>query len=340
MRLDLEVSRRFGLSRRAAREEVRAGRVDVDGEPLDAPGADVAEGARLEHFPDRPARRSVRTRLSVLHEDADVIVVDKPAGLLTVPTEERERDTLWSRVLQYLQLRHGGRPYAGIVHRLDKDTSGAVVFARNRRALHALQDRFRAHDIDREYVALVQGRPADEGTFDADLVRTKQLRRAVARPGEEGRRAITHFRVLERVGDAALVAIRPETGRTHQIRIHFSSAGHPVLGDRVYGPRDRGRDETAPPPRQMLHARRLGFALPERARVSVEAPLPEDFRRELESRRGSGARRGEMPSSGARPNAPRARDPGRDRARSERQKKTRRRGPARLDHESGSGRDR
>src|SRR4029079_7897929 len=211
MRLDLEVSRRFGLSRRAAREAVRGGRVDVNGETLELPGAEVAEGARVELVPDRPSKRTVRTRLAVLHEDSDVIVVDKPAGLLTVPTEARERDTLWSRILQYLQLRHGGRPYAGIVHRLDKDTSGAVVFARNRRALHALQDRFRSHDIDREYVALAGGAPPDSGTFDADLVRTRELRRTVARPGQEGRWAVTRFEVLERVRGAALVSIRPET---------------------------------------------------------------------------------------------------------------------------------
>jgi 23S rRNA pseudouridine1911/1915/1917 synthase len=297
MRLDLAVARRFGLSRRAAREAVRAGRIDVEGETRDAPGVEVAEDTRVEHFPDRPARRSVRTRLAVLHEDDDVIVVDKPAGLLTVPTEARERDTLWSRVLQYLQLRRGGRPYAGIVHRLDKDTSGAVVFARNRRALHALQDRFRRHDIDREYVALASGRPPDAGTLDADLVRTRDLRRSVARPGETGRRAVTRFQVIERLRDAALVSIRPETGRTHQIRVHFSAAGHPILGDRVYRARDAEPDSA---PRQMLHARRLGFALPERERVSVEAPLPEDFRRELEIRRLA-------PGTSAPAGAPRAR---------------------------------
>ena len=257
--------------------------MDVNGETLELPGAEVAEGARVELVPDRPSKRTVRTRLAVLHEDSDVIVVDKPAGLLTVPTEARERDTLWSRVLQYLQLRHGGRPYAGIVHRLDKDTSGAVVFARNRRALHALQDRFRSHDIDREYVALAGGAPPDSGTFDADLVRTRELRRTVARPGQEGRWAVTRFEVLERVRGAALVSIRPETGRTHQIRVHFSAAGYPILGDKVY--RAGSGESPEPATRQMLHARRLGFVLPESPRVSVEAPIPEDFRRELESRR-------------------------------------------------------
>ncbi len=278
MRLDLAVARAFGLSRRAAREAVRAGRVDADGATLDEPGAEIGPDARLELHASRPARRRVRTRLSVLHEDGDVLIVDKPAGLLTVPTEAREKDTLWSRALFYLQHRYGGRPYAGIVHRIDKDTSGAVVFARNRAALHFLQDRFREHSIEREYVALVAGSTPDTGAYDADLVHTAGLRRSVARPGEPGRRAVTHFRTLERLADASLVSVRLETGRTHQIRVHFSAAGHPVLGDRVYGPRGDG----GPAPRQMLHARRLGFPHPVTGRsVAAEAPLPADFEETL-----------------------------------------------------------
>ena len=273
MRLDLAVAQKFALSRRAAREAVRSGKVDVDGEPVDEPGHEVPAGARLDLRPDRPRRRRVRTRLSVLHEDRDVLIVDKPAGLLTVPTDAREKDTLWSRALHYLQLRYGGRPYAGIVHRLDKDTSGALVFARNRDALHALQDRFRTHAIDREYVALVDGSIPERGVFDADLVREPGLRRSIARPGQSGRKAETRYRTLERFPGAALVSIQPRTGRTHQIRVHFSAAGHPVLGDRVYG---GGASEAAP--RQMLHARRLGFPHPRTGEpLSAEAPIPEDF---------------------------------------------------------------
>src|SRR5207302_10396847 len=158
-----------------------------------------------------------------------------------VPTEARERDTLWSRALHYLQLRYGGRPYAGIVHRLDKETSGAVVFARNRAALHALQDRFRTHAIEREYDAIVEGEAPDAGTFDSDLVREPGLRRSVARPGQKGTRAVTRFRTVERLAGATRVSVRPGTGRTHQIRVHFSAAGHPILGDRVYGLREPGR---------------------------------------------------------------------------------------------------
>jgi len=285
MRLDFAVSQKFGLSRRVAREAVRSGRVDVDGVACDEPGQETPPDAVLAFHPDRPLRRRVKTRLTVLYEDGDVLIVDKPAGLLTVPTEAREKDTLWSRALHYLQHRYGGRPHAGIVHRLDKDTSGALVFARNRAAHHALQDRFRTHAIDREYVALVEGAPKDSGTFDADLVREGGLRRTVARPGQEGRRAVTRYRTVERFPDAALVSVRPETGRTHQIRVHFSAAGHPVLGDRVYG-------NAKLAPRQMLHARRLGFPHPVTGEVVVaESPVPEDFEKVLAALRAAKKKR-------------------------------------------------
>jgi 23S rRNA pseudouridine1911/1915/1917 synthase len=277
VRLDLAVAEAFDLSRRAAREAVRRGRVDVDGAAVDEPGLSIPPDARIELHPDRPARRSVRTRLTVLYEDADVLVVDKPAGLLTVPTEAREKDTLWTRAIHYLQHRYGGRPYAGIVHRLDKETSGALVFARNRSALHALQELFRRHAIDREYVALVEGTLPDRGTFDADLVRSAGLRRSVAKLGEEGKRAVTRFESIESLAGATLVSVRPETGRTHQIRVHFAEAHHPILGDRVYGPRPPHPGPSAPR-RHMLHARRLGFSHPRTEEpLSVEAPLPEDF---------------------------------------------------------------
>jgi 23S rRNA pseudouridine1911/1915/1917 synthase len=286
MRLDTAVALRWDLGRRAAREAVRAGRVDVDGTPCDEPGREVSEQAALSFDPNRPARHRVQTRLSVLFEDEDLLIVDKPAGLLTVPTAARERDTLFARVLDYLHRRYRRRPVAFVVHRIDRDTSGAVVFARNRESLRFLQDLFRAHRIEREYVALVEGALSGFGVFDADLVRDAgQRRRGVARRGQEGRRAVTRYRALERVGRATLVSIELETGRTHQIRVHFAAAGHPVLGDPVYRPRG------APPPpasvpRQMLHARRLGFAHPSTGKmVRAESPIPLDFAQTLKTLR-------------------------------------------------------
>jgi 23S rRNA pseudouridine1911/1915/1917 synthase len=285
MRLDLAVSRAFSLSRRAAREAVRAGRIEVEGVAADEPGLDVLESAKLAFHPSRPARYRVSTRLSVLAEDEDFVIVDKPAGLLSVPTAEHEKDTLLARTLDYLHHRFGRRPLAFVAHRLDKDTSGSVVFARNRPALHFLQDLFRRHAIEREYLALVEGTAAESGTFSADLVADAgSARRGVARPGEHGKRAVTRYRAVEKLAGATLVSVELETGRTHQIRVHFAAAGHPVLGDRVYG---RSRQSKLPEiPRQMLHARRLGFPHPRTGKpVRAESPLPEDFVAVLEGLR-------------------------------------------------------
>jgi 23S rRNA pseudouridine1911/1915/1917 synthase len=278
VRLDLAVSRRFSLSRRAARDAVRAGRVDVAGVTREEPGEDIPEGAALSHHPDRPARRQVRTRLSVLYEDEDLLVVDKPAGLLAVPTAAREKDTLLSRASLYLQHRYRRRPYVGVVHRLDRETSGALVFARTREALRFLQQRFRSHEIEREYLAIVEGVPPSAGSFE-DALRGDGTaeRRRIARPGERGRRAVTRYKVLERLRGASLVSVELETGRTHQIRIHFAAAGHPVVGDSVYRPPARA-PMPIEAPRQMLHARRLGFLHPRGSgSVGVDSAPPEDF---------------------------------------------------------------
>ncbi len=312
MRLDAAVSKAFGLSRRAARTAVRAGRVDLDGAVADEPGLEVGENPGLEFSPSRPARYRVRTRLSVLAEDEDFLVVDKPAGLLTVPTAEREKDTLLARVLDYLHHRYRRRPVALVVHRLDRDTSGALVFARTRPALHFLQDLFRRHAIDREYLALVEGGLEPSGTFLADLAGDGvHLKRGVATRGQRGKRAVTHYRTIERLPGASLVAVRLETGRTHQIRVHFAAAGHPVVGDRVYGRPEReskgGAGRPAPGvPRQMLHARLLGFAHPRTGEpVRAESPLPADFRKTLEFLRSKSGFQDREPEGGIKRKAPR-----------------------------------
>ena len=300
MRLDLAVSQRFGLSRRTARDAVRAGRVDVAGEVNDEPGADVPEAVDLHYDPNRPERRRVRSRLTVLAEDAHFLIVDKPAGLLSVQTAEHESDTLFSRALSYLQHRYRRRAWVGVVHRLDKDTSGALAFARTREALHALQEQFKAHRIEREYVALVEGDVASGGVFDAPLVRDRgDRRRGIARLGEPGLSAVTRYRPLERFGRATLVSVRLETGRTHQIRVHFSSAGRPVIGDEVYRRRE-GAPSPITAPRQMLHARTLGFAHPETGElVRAESPIPPDFAAVLaELRRQQGQRKPAAPIEG------------------------------------------
>jgi 23S rRNA pseudouridine1911/1915/1917 synthase len=281
IRLDKLVSERFALSRRAAQDAVRNGRIDLAGERCDEPGREVEPDVELAYFPSRPKARTVAGRLRVLHEDRHVLVVDKPAGLLTLPTAARERDTLLERASRYLMIRHGAaRPFVGIIHRLDKDTSGALALARSPEALRAFQTLFKAHDIERQYLAVVEGTPARaSGTIDLPLVTDRgDLRRGVARTPGEGRRAVTHYRVVERFGPVAtLVACWLETGRTHQIRIHLAEIGHPVVGDRVYRPRNQPRCK-AQFARQALHARTLGFDHPLTGQhVHVEAPLPADL---------------------------------------------------------------
>lgn len=280
IRLDKLVAETFGLSRRAAQEAVRNGRIDLAGERCDEPGREVEPGARLAFFPNRPKARKVQGRLRVLFEDRHLIIVDKAAGLLTLPTPEGEYDTLRDRAARYLTLRYGGRPYVGIVHRLDKNTSGALVLARSPETLRALQEVFKAHDVERRYLAVVEGAVGREaGTIDRALVTDRgDLRRGVAREPGEGRRAVTHYRVVERFGPVAtLLVCWLETGRTHQIRIHMAEIGHPVVGDPVYRPRARRRSK-ARFHRQALHAQTLGFTHPLTGEaVSVEAPLPPDL---------------------------------------------------------------
>src|SRR5262249_37180315 len=138
-RLDKLVAERFGLSRRAAQEAVRNGRVEVDGTLRDEPGLEVSPDAPVAFFPNRPQARKVAGRLRVLHEAPPVLIVAKPAGLLTQPTPDQERDTLVSRATRYLSIRHGGRTFLGVVHRLDKDTSGALALARSPEAIRAFQ---------------------------------------------------------------------------------------------------------------------------------------------------------------------------------------------------------
>jgi 23S rRNA pseudouridine1911/1915/1917 synthase len=281
VRLDKLVAERFSLSRRAAQEAVRNGRIDVEGARCDEPGRDVEPEANVAFFPNRPKARSVVTRLGVLHEDRHVIVVDKPAGVLTLPTPDRERDTLLERAGRYLTIRHGiNRPFVGVIHRLDMDTSGALAMAKSPAALRAFQELFKAHDIERQYLAVVEGPVGPStGTIDLNLVTDRgDLRRGVARRPGEGKRAVTHFRVVERFGVVAtLLACWLETGRTHQIRIHLAESGHPVVGDPVYRPKNRPRTK-AKFHRQALHAQTLGFRHPfSEEQVRVESPLPPDL---------------------------------------------------------------
>ena len=280
MRLDLLLIRRYPeLSRRKARDVIEKGQVDVGSERVREPGRDVPETAAVSFDANRKALPKARSTLPILHEDEHVIVVDKPAGLLSVPTAAgTDEDTVLARVKDYAERLNPHRGYAERVHRLDRDTTGALAFALSREARARLIDAFRAHLIERRYLALVLGQPDEEsGTVDAP-VREEWVsgRRGVARPGEASQPARTHWTLRERLPGAALLEVQLETGRQHQVRVHLAHAGFPVLGDPVYGPPPAHGRPLAQRP--MLHAARLAFAHPiTGARIEATSPLPPDF---------------------------------------------------------------
>ncbi len=281
LRLDKRVAQQFGISRTAAQEAIRTGRVDVNGVRCDEPGRTIVPSAHVVFDPNRPkARRVVGVPLKVLYEDPYILIANKPFGILTLPTAAHEPDTLATRVDRYLRVRHKGVPYVGIIHRLDRDTSGAIAFAKSAVSLEAVQSLFRDHDIERQYLAVVEGTVVrQEGTIDRRIVLNADApRHRVAHRDDEGIEAVTHYQVLERFGPvASLVACWLETGRTHQIRLHLASLGHPVVGDMRYRHPDRPRTK-AQFHRQALHAQTLGFKHPITGQtVRVETPPPADL---------------------------------------------------------------
>jgi RluA family pseudouridine synthase len=287
----------------------------VDGRLALEAGELVAPEATLLWDPNRKARSRVRSTIRLLHEDEEVLVVDKPAGLLAVPTApEALEDSALARVQDYMARLRPRHPYVGVVHRIDRDTSGALAFALTPAVRAALRDLFRAHRIERRYAALVHGSPEGEaGIVDRPIYDVYEAgRRRLARAGEPSHEARTHWRVVERFPAGALLEIELETGRQHQIRLHLAHLGLPIVGDLVYG--DPRRRTEAAASRQMLHARELGFAHPSTGvQVAVESPLPEDFRHALAALRRAPpmpAGTGRAPSAGpavAPPPAPRRR---------------------------------
>ena len=213
--------------------------------------------------------------IDILYEDEDIFAVDKPDGLLAVP----ERRRLDRSLLEMLSAEQGEKLY--IVHRIDRETSGVIVFARNAEAHRQLNRQFEARSVEKIYLALVHGVIADDrGEIDKPLRQCGSGRVAV--DSRRGKASVTEFRVLERLEAFTLLEVRPHTGRRHQIRVHLYSIGHPVVGDPLYGDKAVQSSYT----RLMLHAHRLSLYLPSDERLTLEAPIPESFRRVLETARG------------------------------------------------------
>lgn len=214
--------------------------------------------------------------LAIVYEDADVLVIDKPAGMVVHPAPGHERGTVVNAVLHHAPDVHiNGSIRPGIVHRLDKDTSGLLIIAKNERAMAALTAQFQERQVQKSYLALLDGAvEPDEGTIDVPIGRDPRNRQRMAAL-REGRPAVSHFRVLERWGNFTLVEVRIETGRTHQIRVHCAFIGHPVTGDPIYGRPQRAAD--LPLDRQFLHAAHLGLHLPSGPWREFDSPLPADL---------------------------------------------------------------
>ena len=264
------------------------GRVTVDGVITDKPGLKLSPGQSVEVSVPAlkdPEIIAENIPLDILYEDSDLIVVNKPKGMVVHPAPGHYTGTLVNALMYHCRDSLSGingelRP--GIVHRIDRDTTGSLVIAKNDRAHVSLAQQLKDHSITRRYRAIVHGNlPLDDGTIDAPIGRHPQDRKKMAVLREDqgtSREAVTHYHVLERFGQYTYIECRLETGRTHQIRVHMAHIGHPVLGDTVYGPKKAPFALEG----QTLHAMVLGFTHPATGRyMEFTAPLPEYFERLL-----------------------------------------------------------
>jgi 23S rRNA pseudouridine1911/1915/1917 synthase len=304
MRLDRFLSTAPGVGTRSqAKLLIDAGCVRVDGaarrnaRPLRA-------GARVEvelRVAEPLAVEPEALPLRVLYEDEHLLAIDKPAGMVVHPAPGARRGTLVNALAHRLGALPGaGAPERpGIVHRLDRDTSGVLLVARTVAALEALARQFRERTVEKRYLAVVRGTltPAT-GRIDRPIGRHPRERKRMSVRSRRGRAAITRWAVVERLPGATVVRLAPETGRTHQLRVHLAAAGHPIVGDRVYGARRAGRDAVPAFPRQALHAEEIGFTHPASgARLLVRAPLPPDIEDLIARLRQAGGTTGKTPRS-------------------------------------------
>lgn len=269
------------FSRSQIQKWVTDGNVTVNGQPV-KPKYKLAVGDQVVVSPEAPQKIDLEPEnipLDIVYEDDDVLVVNKPQGMVVHPAPGHPNHTLVNALLYHSPLSTiNGEFRPGIVHRIDKDTSGLLMVAKNDMAHRSLAAQLKAKTNQREYVALVHGVIKQEaGTIDAPIGRSRKDRKKQAIVSD-GRHAVTHFKVLKRYRHYTLVSCRLETGRTHQIRVHMKSIGHPLAGDPLYGLR-----KTLPGKGQYLHARELGFKHPRTGKqLLFTAPLPDYFQRMLD----------------------------------------------------------
>ncbi len=281
-----------GISRTGVQQLIAGGSVFVNGRPGKASYAlrvgDAVQVSRVS--PPGPQSSNLQPlsyKLDIVYEDSDLLVVNKAAGMVVHPAPGHTADTLVNALLAYRpELRDvGGEQRPGIIHRLDKDTSGLIIVAKNTRTLAALTEQMQRREVVKRYLALVVGSmPLDQGSIDAPIGRDPRHRQQMAITAVGSREARTHFRVLQRFPHGhSLLLLQLETGRTHQIRVHLKAIGHPIVGDPVYGPGRKGQDLTLKRP--FLHAYQLKFTHPTTNVVlELEAPLPADLQAILEQK--------------------------------------------------------
>lgn len=285
-RLDLYLAEQTKLPRHQVQKLIKNEGVKVNGRMIFKPAFEVEAGAKVEYL--LPVAKSgapgpEAIPLELLYEDEVVVVVNKPAGLVTHPGAGNPDHTLVNGLLaRYKTLPVADDPMKpGIVHRLDKGTSGCLVVARTGESLADLQRQFKQRTVEKIYRALVVGSVAETGRIEKPIGRHPTRRQKISSRTRKGREAITEWRVLERFGEKyTWVEIRLHTGRTHQIRVHFAESGHPLVGDLTYGRHDKVFLKSMDRP--ALHAFRLSFDHPvTKERLTFEAPLPDDLRRVL-----------------------------------------------------------
>lgn len=270
----------LGISRSYAGRLIEENRVLLDGKRTKA-GTKLRAGMKLDITvpePEKPELLPEDIPLSIVYEDEDVLIVNKPKGMVVHPAAGHGSGTLVNAILHHCgdtlsSINGVTRP--GIVHRIDKDTTGLLVICKNDEAHRSLSEQLRVHSITRRYAAIVCGNlREDSGTIDKPIGRHRTERKRQAIDPERGREAVTHYTVLERFGAYTLVECRLETGRTHQIRVHMASIGHPLLGDEVYGQRKQPFRLEG----QCLHAKTLGFRHPRTGEyVEFDSEYPEYF---------------------------------------------------------------
>ena len=287
-RADSYIAEHTEFSRSAVQRLISDGFITVNGRTI-KPRTPLSEGDTIEiRFPETHETELTAEPLplDIVYQDADIAVINKPVGMVVHPAAGNPNGTLVNALMYHIKDLSGigGELRPGIVHRIDKNTSGLLVVAKNDFAHSFLSEELKTHSVQRTYIALCLGNfPVDSGTISAPIGRHRTDRKRMA-VVSDGREAITHYRVLERYGDMTLLEVRLETGRTHQIRVHMAYINHPLVGDLLYGPKKQTLFDKG----QLLHAGVLGFVHPSTGEyMEFSSPLPEEFEQVLEKLRRS-----------------------------------------------------